>query len=284
MKQCILLLILGSFVIISCQKEIDFEFKNENIPLDTSRLLLLKMVTRLIGDPDSTVTSFKYDNAKRLVEYDVKGSPQGFIYENYKLIRNSTGNIFKVIATIDDPSLSGIVTTTYTFFYDASGLNYKYRIGNSVGQGINFKDSTVYQYDVNNKITQQRVYEIYPGILPFEVRRRNFVYDGNNNLVEATSYTDFLGAGILDLDVVSTFGYDSNSNPLQFRNETIVTGPYLLGIPSENNIKREIIQFPQDPQRNEVRDHTYTYNSAGYPVTDLSTIEGSIQQVTFYYQ
>jgi len=282
-KQYILLLILGSIIIFSCQKEIEFEFKNENIPLDSTGQLLIKVVTRSPGSPDSMVTTLKYDNLKKLIEFDVTGSWPGFISENYKIIRNGQGNIYKVRSTIVDPS--GIEITNSTLFYDATGTRVMYRIGDSRGIGSDIRDSTVYQYDVNNKITQERILESYPGISPYvEVIRTNYVYDGKNNLIEATSYTDFLGSGNLQLDAVSTFSYDINNNPVQFNNECIVIGRNLIGYPSNNNITREIIQYPQDPQRNEIRDHAYTYNIAGYPLTDITTIEGNKQQINFYYQ
>jgi hypothetical protein len=284
MKQGIQLLILSSFIIISCQKEIDFEFKKENIPLDTSgRSLLLKVVNRSQGSPDSMIILFKYDNLKMLIEYDVSGTWSGFITENYKIVRNSQGNIYKVRSTITDPS--GIETTNSTLFYDSPGTHVMYKIGTISGIGSDIRDSTVYQYNIKNKITQQRIFQSYPGSTPYlEVMRSNYVYDGNNNLIEATNYTDYLGSGNLQLDVVSTFGYDTNKNPMQFDNESIVIGRFLIGIPSKNNITREIIQYPQDPQRNEIRDHAYTYNTAGYPLTDITTLEGNRQQLTFYYQ
>ena len=286
MRHVILLLILGSFIFISCQKEINFEFKGEDIPLDTTwHSLLLKIVNKSQGNPDSIVISFKYDILKRLTEYDINGSHPSFTNENYKIIRNGQGNISKVIATIDDPSLSGVETTTYTIYYDASGTRCRYRIGDSKGPGTDSKDSTVYQYDVKNKITQQRIFQSGAGASPyFEVIRRNFVYDGNNNLIEATSYSDLVGSGNLQLDVVSTFGYDSENNPMQYNNESFVIGRYLVGIPSNNNIVREIIQFPQNPVQNRIQDHSYTYNSSWFPLTDIITIAGSKQQNTYYYQ
>ena len=292
MKNSLFLLCALVVLLISCQTEPDFNISGGGNSGGgnggggngggTVGDLLVRAVSKT--GADSVVITYGYDAAKRLILEKIVGISQGVNVGNeQQIIRNGSGIITKLVqknAALQQAGLDSIVTAVH---YDASTSRYSSKVQEITFMGFSSKDSSVFIYDANGKITGEDSYQSDPLSGTYSLTFKTvYAYATNGNLDSFKQYD--LSNGSTDLVATVTYTYDTKVNPLHLNNEAFVIGkPESISV---NNIVMAQYNDLTDPTNNITFSNTYTYNSANKPATGISTQNPGniVSNGAYYYQ
>jgi hypothetical protein len=292
MKNSLFLLCALVVLLISCQKEPDFNISaggnsgggngGGGNGGGTVGDLLVRAVSKT--GADSVVITYGYDAAKRLILEKIVGISQGVNVGNeQQIIRNGSGIITKMVqksATLQQAGLDSIVTVVY---YDANASRYISRVQEISFMGFSSKDSTVFIYDAGGKIIRQDEYQSEPVTGSFtQSLKTEYTYAANGNLDSFKQYD--LSSGTASLLVTAAYTYDGKVNPLRMNYEAFVIGkPELI---SANNVLNVQVTDLATGAGSLTITTIYAYNNNNKPSTGVSTqTPGNIiSNIVYYYQ
>ncbi|HEX2535932.1 MAG TPA: hypothetical protein VHK69_19460 [Chitinophagaceae bacterium] len=275
MKKLLLPLILVASL-TACQKEND-----DDVPAAGS---LLTRIQQKSGTDSSDVT-FTYDTDRRVTGLvtQVPDDNGNLTPATVAITRNGQGVISKVSVESDALAPLGITRLEGLVNYDANTRQYKSRVTKVNIFLFVIKDSTVFTYDNGGKIVREDSYtdDGFSGTGYAHTGYTEYTYAGNN-LASARGYT-VDGTDVTEEERV-TYTYDNKTNPIALGPEAIVI--QLSQYTSANNITRQEVIVPIDPDENQTITTTYTYNNQNLPVSAQSTVDpgGETVQVTYFYQ
>ena len=231
MKNSVLLFCAALVLLVSCQKEPDFNISGGGTGGNggggngggTVGDLLVRAVSKT--GADSVVITYGYDAAKRLILEKIVGISQGVnVGNDQQIIRNASGIITKMIqksAFLQQAGLDSIITVVY---YDAVASRYTSRVQEINFMGFSSKDSAVFIYDAGGKITGEDSYQSDPLSSTYSLTFKTvYAYATNGNFNLTFKQYD-LSNGSTDLVATVTYTYDTKVNPLHLNNEAFVIG------------------------------------------------------------
>jgi hypothetical protein len=286
-KQLLIITALSSVLFFySCSKEKSIDSTDPDapgLPGNTNSGLLVKTVSNF--GLDSVVTTFSYDDQKRLTR-QVIVSPDDFINEEYEIARTSDGHIQQVIYKSDEYADLDIESVSYNVFYNGATSNYTHKILEfEDAGGTSHKDSTAYTYDGQNRIIREEKF-IYNSSNNTYLNSGfiDFSYDGNGEMSEVKIYSFDPSVNDFKLASELSYEYDDKVSPLALGTEAIVLELYHLW--SSHNPTVEAVAYPDNPAENTSAMASYTYNDKNKPL--VATITESNTGVsftnTYYYQ
>jgi hypothetical protein len=272
-------LILVILLFSSCQKEADFGI----VPTPAGAGLLVKVVEKT--GTDSTVISYSYNAAKKLIREKISGFSQGTNLDlDTRINRNSAGIITQTVIRSAAFAGSPVDSVVTRYNYNTSTSRYTSSvIGITIG-GFTLSDSTGYNYDAAGRIDKDETKQFITLQPPAITGKTEYSYSAGGNLstVKYYSYDDVLRVFVLD--ETYNFTYDTKINPMKLGVEGIVLArtPYY----SANNFVKIDYIDAADATNNTTTNIVYTYNTDNTPKTSVSTEtpSGIVSNITWVYQ
>lgn len=272
------LLSFTTLFLFSCQKEIESP-TTTNSGNNNNGTRLVKIVEK--SGADSSVATFTYNTAGKLIGIATKGIEAGNAFDDKKIIvRNSQGIIQKVIHKKSALNQYGIDSIISHVYYDAASARYTGWALNYLIFGEIIRDSIVLLYNSAGKVTTALAYED-DRVGTYEQNTRfDYTYSGNNLKSRKLST---LYSGTFSEDFTETEEFDSKISPLILGNEAFVLD-FPVSFYSANNTTKATITYPSDPTDTYII--TYSYNSANKPLTALFNLMPGNTSFTYnyYYQ
>ena len=271
----LLLLILVTSILFSCQKEVDFANTGGGNG-GANDVFLQKLVSR--SGADSSTLEFGYNSSKKLITLntiDVTNGTTSLTQERVE--RNSQGIIQKLIIKDDQYQQLGLDSVVTVMEYSSGRYISKVT---TIDLGIVvFRDSVVLIYDAEGKVATERIYDDLATGNYEENAKIDYTYSGNN--IATIKQYSYDGS---TYSLVVTYSYDEYDNKVSPMN--IGFDAFVFDSPamySSNNPTKSSIA---DSGSSETFTTTYTYNSANKPLTGMSTIQpgNSTATATYYYQ
>ena len=271
----LLLLILVTSILFSCQKEVDFANTGGGNGGATD-IFLQKLVSK--SGADSSTLEFGYNSSKKLITLntiDVTNGTTSLTQERVE--RNSQGIIQKLIIKDDQYQQLGLDSVVTVMEYSSGRYISKVT---TIDLGIVvFRDSVVLIYDAEGKVATERIYDDLATGNYEENAKIDYTYSGNN--IATIKQYSYDGS---TYSLVVTYSYDEYDNKVSPMN--IGFDAFVFDSPamySSNNPTKSSIA---DSGSSETFTTTYTYNSANKPLTGMSTIQpgNSTATATYYYQ
>jgi hypothetical protein len=240
-------------------------------PTDTSQTSknLLGKVVSTTGK-DSTIFTYKYDAQNRLVWYSNTSTMADYLEDTSSIVRDDNGIIKKILYNWDssskypDPKLDTLV---YNLAYNSTTSHYTSKVLAYKSYNFNFKDSSAYTYDAQNRIVREDVYYFdYVKTRTYQpTTKRELVYNASGYVTNLKTVY-YKVDGINDYPYEITYTYeDKGLNLLNLGNEAV-----LLGLEQDFSAhvpKTMVSTHPLSPQYNHSYTYTYTYNSKYRPLT-----------------
>jgi hypothetical protein len=170
-------------------------------------------------------------------------------------------------ATVVQTAMNSSTWVTPANGVDGGCLKYEY---NSYGQltkatysrpQSSSSEYSVFSYDASNRINKQTMYweNIATGYIDYS-------YDGKGNLILESLY-NLPSTGAAELITTTQYDFDSKLNPYKLFSKSLIPGIDT----NQNNILKVTCTIKINPAQGsdkvQITQDTYTYNSAGYPVT-----------------
>ena len=217
---------------------------------------------------DSFAINFLYNANGKVKKIFQDGSISGFDFsDTLTITRNSAGIITSLFYINPEPPPAGYQELS-TLNYNSSTGRYNFALVN----GGNYIDSTAYTYDGSGKIIRREKFtRQIPGGTYEPVYKSEYTYSaaGGNVVIEKSFVFDFAISSYEETDRV-TSTHDNKVNPLILGNESILFGyADFTGSNNINYAKNEFLSPPSSPFEQTI---TYTYNSAGNPLTGISNL------------
>ncbi|HSK14221.1 MAG TPA: hypothetical protein VK907_13465 [Phnomibacter sp.] len=275
---CILVLTLAS-----CQKEYSFESDGDG-PQPNSGLL----IKTFIEDIGATMESrFDYNSADLMT-----GTKIDLLAGNFSasvitdVVRDANGRINSAKMKYKTSLSADSITFTYTFSRNAAGrINYYIVSGEPSFAGY---DSILCTYSTANKLIGALSFYVDHGTgLAEPSQLFEYTFNGNN-LVAMKSYDLENSPTTPRLVETVTLEYDNRPAPMVLTEDEFILGMG-HGVPSANNVTRNITINEDDPDENVTTEYQYTYGTNGKPLTAviLTTRPGiptGQGKITFFYQ
>lgn len=285
MKQKILLAAAIVLVLISCQKEIDWNTGGGG-NTTAQRLVMIKSKT----GTDTTQTEYSYDAAGRLTREKMTGVSAGMSIDNDFLInRNSSGIITTTVQKSPTLVTAGIDSVVTTYHYNSSTSKYTSSVFSMSIFGFGVSDSAVYTYDASGKITKDEHYLQTTGLPiplpPVLSARNNYTYSADGkNLLSVSTDAAIPPATTLSQATAQTYSMDTKVNPLIILNEAVLLSR--PGLYSANNPTKAALTNTVDPTQDFTMDNVYKYNSNNKPDSIYSTRTpgATVTATKYYYQ
>jgi hypothetical protein len=296
MKRFLLLMLCSVLLLASCSKEASMEQDNNPIvdpPVDTTTNATKKLLFRLVEydesfPTDSSVTTYVYDNNKRLIGVKFQSLGPGnndFYYsdDEHVLYRGADGILTRVTILsryYEGGSFTRLDSATFEIFHDPVSKRYTYAIHkiNLGGLGFVFRDSVTYTYDSKDRIILSQTFRKDTATnIFFEAQRYEYGFDAKGNMIKISSNENYDNQG--DPMVETKIEYDDKINPLDtFKNDGLLLGVDVFGYPSSNN---PIKAFEGNA---EVSNFEYGYDAEKYPFkATLSYIGYQAKQTAYFY-
>ena len=286
MRIAVIVAAVTSFILFSCQKEVDFPNANNNGGggNDTSGILLRKMVLKTSSD--SLVTTYAYDSKKKIISMKKVGvDEQGDqINTEYHYHRNASGMVTDYSVIDADLVSHGIDSITVVVHSNSS--RYTSYVLNVNVPGYTLLDSSSFVYNSSGKIIEEDYYESPAGGgSDFYLSGKfNYTYSSRGD-VSRFDIHDFDESGT-EIFTASTFNisYDSKANPAYAGNEAIALGQ--SDWISPNNVISEQLQDSNGSADDQSATFTYTYNSNDRPTTGIINVvpDNTVTNISYYYQ
>ena len=279
MRISYLLLSFSTIILFSCQKEIESPTTTNSGSNNNNATKLVKIVQK--SGADSSVVTFTYNTAGKLIGFTTKEKEAGNAFENNKIIvRNSQGIIQKIIRKGTVLIQNGIDSIISNVHYDPTSQRYTSWALSYQLFGDIIRDSVELLYNTAGKVLTALAYEDI-GVGTYKQNTRfDYTYTGNNFKARKLST---LYSGTFSEDFTITEEFDSKISPLILGNEAFVLD-FAVSFYSANNTTKTTVTNPSDPT--DIYTIAYTYNSANKPLTALYTLTPGNASFTYnyYYQ
>jgi hypothetical protein len=270
----LLLLILVTSILFSCQKEIDSAIAGGGNG-GTTDVLLQKLVSR--SGSDSSTLEFGYNSSKTLMTLNTINVTNGTTsLTRERVERNSQGIIQKLIIKDDQYQQLGLDSVVTVMGYSSGRYISKVT---TIDLGIVvFKDSVVLIYDAGGKVVTERIYDDLATGNYEENSKIEYTYSGNNiATIKQYSYDG------TTYSLVVTYSYDEYDNKVSPMN--IGFEAFVFDSPAMYSFNNPTKSSISDTGSSQTFTTTYTYNSANKPLTATSIIQpgNSTATATYYY-
>lgn len=297
-----LFFLLGVVVgISSCTKEASVEQEDnppvmdtltvnvntDTIPFAENGGLLKRWVRQYEGEKDSMVVRFEYDGDNRIME--IKGLNEGVgsgdneVYSfRQQFWRNDKGLVNKMkIETYlyysgpDDPQLHW--TENFDLYYDDAASGYRYALGTGIGESDPVNDSIAYTYGADGRIKTVAIYHLENNNTASPGDEFGYVYDTGGNIMVRKG-TMMRNAEREDW-FTDRFEYDEKINPMNFGQEMLLLGDFMVSMPTINNVTACTNNIhPEDGYTVQ-----YTYNTYNKPVSAIWRYNSGEKIIFKYY-
>jgi hypothetical protein len=290
----ILPLILVTFVFAKCDHNDDppIEPPIEELPPTDTTAISKNLLSDVVTTTGSNVTknTYLYDAQGKLSWFSNTSTQADFFEDTSKVIRDANGLIKQIVYRSDtsrrfpDPSVDSVV---FTLFSDAATSKYKYKLLKHKQFSDNFKDSIVYTYDAQNRISKDESYFFdYKNTKTYVKWAQNiYTYDANNDITkQSTTYFNIDGNNTdYPFDISYTY-HEKGVNLLNLGNEGIVLGVQQNF--ASHTPKTMVGTYPQSQQYNRNFTYTYTFNTKYRPlrVTIAEKFTGQSSTTVYSYQ
>ena len=178
MRILIILCIVPTLLLFSCQKEVDFSNGNNGVDIIGIDNDLLQKIVSTSGS-DSSSLIFEYNSSDELVKLrtiDVNGGATAVSEE--RAVRNSQGIIEKLIIKDDQYQQFGVDSVVTIVQYTLGKYMYKVT---TIDLGIAvFKDSVAIVYDPAGKVISEKTYDDLAIGSYDETAKIDFTYNDSN--------------------------------------------------------------------------------------------------------
>lgn len=286
--------------ISSCTKEVSVEQEDDppvadtsvvrvntdTIPLAENGGLLKRWVRQYEGEEDSMVISFVYDNNNRITE--ISGLNEGTATEDdemysflEKFQRNEKGLVdkMKIVTYLyysgpDDPQLHW--TENFDLHYDDAASIYRYALTTGTGESYPISDSIAYTYGADGRIKTVAVYHLRNNNTPLLGNKFEYEYDTEGNI--AVCKASMVRNSDREDWFTNRFEYDDKINPMNFGQEMLLVGDFMVSMPTVNNVTAcTNAIYSEDGYTVQ-----YTYNNYNKPVS-ATWRYNSGEKMTFKY-
>ena len=279
MKHSMFLLVLATFILTSCQKELNF-------PPGEDHNYLEKMVFYSPGFTDSTIWSFTYDNAKRLTGVLQKQHLSGEVrLDGQYLYRGKDSVPYKYIQKQPD-----INSETIHFYTYKNGFIIK-DSAFAVFTGGQNKIVTTYDSLVNGRYQLRReTTDMATGSAT--IFRVTYAHTVVNNSITNIHDTTFRDNGVWHYMTTTTINFDNEKSP--FKKWSIWFNGYYSQLfcelrndawPGNHNnavlFSDRTLYNGGRPGTTVIR-YTYTYNEEGYPASRTNDLDAAV--IAFRYK
>lgn len=284
----IIIPLLGFFlaILISCQKEIDWNAGGGGTTAAGQKLVMVKSIT----GADTSQVEYYYDASGRLIREKTTGMSAGVDLGNELTVnRNASGIITTTVQKAAAMIMAGIDSIVTRYYYSTATSKYTAGAFDLGLPGFAVTDSVVYTYDASGRISKDEHYLTIGGspipLPPVMVLRNVYTYSADGkNLVSMSIEGAVPPATTLSPVSVQTFTADTKVNPLILLNEAIVLGR--ISQYSANNATKLSLTNTIDPSQDFNMDFTYTYNTDNKPDSSYGTRTpgGAVTAAKYFYQ
>ncbi len=302
MKPVLLLLtIVASLTLFSCQKEIDWNLVNNpttpgggsgpqanpnGVTGGTNGTVLLRAVRK--NNLDSVVALFDYNSADKFIKYVCLGKEKydtfDITYNIYKTFeRDASGRIVKFVTanTLDTSLFGALDSIRSTVHYpSASSVEFDYVVTKADMGIANMVDSTLYTFS-GGRVASSVTYssnDFIPGP-PTLARKVEYFYDVAGNVKELRSYYVDQATSQLKLANKTLYTFDDKPNVHYFKNDGIFIGDIYYG---PNNCIKGVQTDVVNNQSNIVS-LAYNYNAQNHPKNGQMAANNPNRNFTLIY-
>jgi hypothetical protein len=287
MQKCTLLLLaLACILTFSCKKNRggdDDGSTNNSAPTDTTAISK-NFLSKVVSTTGANVTTntYLYDEQGRLSWFSNTSTQADYFEDTSKIIRDADGFIKQIVYRSDssskyaDPKLDSVV---FNVFYNAASSKYTHKVLKYKSYGVNFKDSSVYTYDGQNRIIKEDAYYFDYKTTKTYIKwaQYDFIYSSNEDMTSRKTVYYNIDDDKTDYPFDITYTYhDKGVNLLNLGNEGIV-----LGIKQNISAKvpsKVIGNYLLSPQYNREYTYTYKFNSKYRPLS--ATVSDKVTGIT----
>lgn len=267
---------MGSAILLSCQKEIDWG-------TTASDQLLVKVIAKS-GVSDSVVTIYSYNAQRKLIREQAVTVAAGLppVQTELTINRDASGVITSSVQKSPDLAAAGIDSLVTRYNY--SNSKYTAGIFSLTAMGFSFTDSAVYTYDANNRIISDQHFlktALFPLTIPILKNDYSYSADGKNVIQQDQSAPAAPGGPLAPVSA-QTYTHDAKINPLVLLQEAIILNR--TNWFNASNVLISRLTNTLDPTQNQTIDNTYRYNTANKPDSLFSIQGGLLTTSKFYYQ
>jgi YD repeat-containing protein len=262
----LLIIILGS-----CKKE-DLSDTGASVNNGASGA---KLLSKVLVDNQSA-TEYLYNDSNQIVQEKCKYDLTLYTYNSKGQLETTVyygnDNVLSTDAQVYQTALNNTVWVTAATGVNGGSMAYTYNDnGQLIRTTYSRPQSTIseysdFTYDSNNRITRQTMsWDNTPtGYIDYS-------YDSKGNLIKEILY-NLPASGTAELITTTEYSFDNQLNPYKSASRLLIPGINT----NQNNIIKETytIHLPADQGSDNVQvtETSYTYNNAGYPLTENSNI------------
>jgi len=278
MRLSFLHLAFASFLLFSCQKEVDFANNGNGGNGGNSGTVLTKIVSK--SGTDSSSLLFGFNSSQQLMTLDAISTSGGTTsITNERVERNSQGVIQKLIIKNGQYRQAGLDSVETLIGYSSGRYVSKVTVID-LGGSL-FRDSIALIYDGNGKVVTEETFDDLGSGNYDTTRKTNYTYSGNN-ISSIKIYNYDASSSSYTLQETFTYDeYDDKISPMTIGNEAFVfDSPELY---SANNPTKSSVSVSGSTQTYTT---TYAYNSANRPGAATSIIlpPDTTITATYYYK
>ncbi len=200
--------------------------------------------------------------------------------ESYTLITyDAHGNIVKAEATGD---FEGDTKAMHVFEYNANNLLTKWTFYYQFEGKLEEYAIQTFEYASPTQLKKVTVSSPWFG----NYESAYYLYEYKDGLMDKVSfYEKNPSTQKMQLYFTKRFQYDNKKHPKRKGYALhLPNNSQLYGYPFQHNIVKETSTFPNDPQEYVDYTSTYTYNDAGFPITQRKLQGGNLINYTYTYQ
>ncbi|MCO5239606.1 MAG: hypothetical protein M9904_06075 [Chitinophagaceae bacterium] len=277
--------------ISSCTKEVSVEQDDSQRVTDTTPLaenggLIKRLVSRYEGEEDSMVINFIYDSNSRITE--IKGVKEGVATADDQLYsflekfqRNEKGLVDKIkvetylyYSGFNDPQLHW--TENFDLHYNNETSMYKYALTTGTGESDPISDSIAYVYGSDGRIKTVAIYDLENNMaelgdkFEYEYSTEGNITNRKASMTRNSDREDWF---------TNRFEYDEKINPMNFGQEILLIGDFMVSMPTANNVTVcDDAILPEDGYTVQ-----YTYNNYNKPTSAIWHYNSGEKMTLKYY-
>ena len=233
------------------------------------------MLSKVLVDNQSA-TEYLYNDSNQIVQEKCKYDLTLYTYNSKGQLETTVyygnDNVLSTDAQVYQTALNNTVWVTAATGVNGGSMAYTYNDnGQLIRTTYSRPQSTIseysdFTYDSNNRITRQTMsWDNTPtGYIDYS-------YDSKGNLIKEILY-NLPASGTAELITTTEYSFDNQLNPYKSASRLLIPGINT----NQNNIIKETytIHLPADQGSDNVQvtETSYTYNNAGYPLTENSNI------------
>lgn len=283
-------LVFTTFYLTSCQKNFELENSNAIISLPDSNYL--KKIFYLAKNPGGSydtnvIAKVNYDNQKRVISMLQQNGIGNFLTDHYYYYNTNDNLPYKSMHASTDLILGENDTAILNHTYNAMGNKIK-DSSNTVYHNPQIfppvpvgREKSVAQYSYGaGKIFGETIF-LDASNSPSYYVRDTAVVDIGNNITSSDSY--YLFMGVYTLTNIYTYTYDTKINPFAklrlHKVQRYFEDDFYQFF--ETHGQKNIIGYSKGGFTDYLS--SYTYNSAGYPLTQTGISEGEEFKIIYTY-